>query len=106
ILGLPERDRPHLVELANRFVRRDPGQPGVTAAGVAAHEELERHLVAFVEDHLANGPGPRAPHAPTSIVDGLAGVELAVDGEVRGLTPVEIANQLTTLLVGGIETVP
>ena len=106
VLGLPEDDRPHLVELANRFVRRDDGQPGVTEAGLAAHQELERHIVAFVEDQQAHGPGPRPPRAPASIVDTLSALELEVDGEVRHLTPVEIANQLTTLLVGGIETVP
>jgi cytochrome P450 len=108
ILGLPEDDRPHLVDLANRFVRRDDGQPGVSEAGLAAHQELERHIVAFVEDRQADGAAGRrrAPGSPGSIVDGLSALELEVDGEVRRLTPVEIANQLTTLLVGGIETVP
>ena len=61
VVGLPEVDRPHLVELANRFVRREPGRPGVTEAGLAAHEELERHIVAFIEEERAH----RAPPGDT-----------------------------------------
>jgi cytochrome P450 len=108
ILGLPEADRPHLVSLANRFVRRDPGQPGITAEGVAAHEELQRYLVAFVEDQRAGGRGPARPGPGDTpgIVERLSTLELEIDGEVRCLTPAEVAVQLTTLLVGGIETVP
>jgi cytochrome P450 len=99
ILGLPAADRPRLVDLAGRFTRREPGQPGISAAGVAAHQELHAYLTDFVADAATAAGGPEIVHA-------LSAVELDIDGERRRLTAAEVAVQLATLLVGGTETVP
>lgn len=91
VLGLPAVDQPTIVELVHRQMRRVPGRPGMSEEGRAAQAELHVSLTAFVAD--ARGGD--------AMVDALA---TGVDGEP--LTDGEIAVQLSTLLVGGVETLP
>jgi cytochrome P450 len=84
-LGLPPGDAAWLRRRATDSVRRAPGQPGITAAGVAARDEVHAYLL----DHVQRAPG-------------------AVAGDLLdlGVPPEAVAVQLGTVLVGGIETLP
>lgn len=96
VLGFPAEEGPALVSIVNRSARRDDGRAGQTADGVAAQAELGAFAMARVaERRLQSVSEPR-------VVDALLAAEL--DG--RPLDDVEIATQLTTLLVGGTETMP
>lgn len=96
ILGFPPEEGPGLVSIVNRSSRRDEGRAGQTADGAAAQAELGAFAVAQVAARRAQSIGePR-------VIDHLLAAEL--DG--RALDDVQIATQLTTLLVGGTETLP
>ena len=84
-LGLPEGDAPWLRQRATDSVRRAPGQPGITAAGAAARDEVHAYLL----DHVQRAPG--------TVADDLLAL---------GVPPEAVAVQLGTVLVGGIETLP
>ena len=84
-LGLPEADAAWLRRRATDSVRRAPGQPGITAAGAAARDEVHAYLL----DHVQRAPGP-----------------LASDLLAVGVGDQAVAVQLGTVLVGGIETLP
>lgn len=92
LLGLPDADRPAIVELVHRQMRREPGTSGTSEDGRAAQAALHTHLASFVGD-------ARGHHA---VVDALSVASL----DREPLTDGEIAVQLGTLLAGGVETVP
>jgi cytochrome P450 len=96
-LGVPEEDGPHLVELSNLSARREEDRAGMTEQGVAAQAQIHEHIHGCVTRRRA-GTAPAVPR----VMDALLETEL--DG--HRLSDVEIAIQLTTLLVGGSETVP
>jgi cytochrome P450 len=94
-LGLTDVDRPRITELVNTFARREGTVPGVSADGQAAMAELAGMVVAAVRAQLASGE-------PSPVVGALAALE--IDG--RRLTEIEIVTQLTTMVIGGVESLP
>jgi len=96
VLGVPLERGPELVALSNLSQRREEGRAGQTEAGQAAHLEIFRHMLESVVARRAN-PGGEAVVADALLEPGPGG-ERASDEQV--------ATQLTTLLVGGTETVP
>ena len=102
-LGFHMDDAQSLVHLVNRSVRRAPGRSGITEEGLAARREMGEFFVALVADRRAR---PRPTEARDAL-DGLLDVSLP-DGEggLRPLDDTEIADQLSTLFVGGSETLP
>lgn len=94
-LGLTGVDLPRVTELVNTFARRDGTTPGISASGQAAMAELGAMVAAAVHAQLASG-------APPPVVAALAALE--VDG--RRLTEAEITTQLTTMVIGGVESLP
>jgi cytochrome P450 len=100
-LGLPTRDADRLRQLINASTTRDPGVPGQSSAGLAAHLELRAYLADAVAHRRAGGHLDADGHG--DVIDRLLGF-VAPDG--HGLSDEEIAIQLSTLLVGGGETLP
>ena len=107
-LGFRVEDARALVELVNRSVRRAPGRSGATEDGLAARRELGEFFVALVADRRAR---PR-PTEPQDALDGLLAFSMPdgsapdAEGGHRPLDDAEIADQLSTLFVGGSETLP
>jgi cytochrome P450 len=97
IIDVPADDGVALVTLVNRYVQRDPGQPGFSAKGAAAREEIDRYLLELVAARRRS-----ARRDPPDVVDGL----LAFDSEHGPLDDAEIVDQLVTLFIGGTETLP
>jgi cytochrome P450 len=97
LIGLPASDGVRLVALVNRYVFRDPGEPGISAAGMAARVEIDDRLHTLVAERRRS-----APCDPPDIVDGL----LAYDSDGGPLSDAEIVDQLVTLFIGGTETLP
>lgn len=96
ILGFPPEEGPALVSIVNRSSRRDEGRAGQTEDGIDAQAELGAFAVAQVAARRAQSVGE------ARVIDHLIAAEL--DG--GSLDDVQIATQLTTLLVGGTETLP
>jgi cytochrome P450 len=94
-LGLPELDAPRVTELVNTLARREGLTPGIGPEGQKAGAELNALTTEAVHAQLARG-------APTPVVAALHALE--VDG--RRLTDVEITTQLTTMVIGGVESLP
>ncbi len=96
-LGFPVEDAELLVGWVNTFVAREPDLAGISAAGQAAHAELHAYLVDLVAERRAtHGDGPR------DLIDELCDY----DGPHGALDDSEIAVQLSTLFIGGSETLP
>lgn len=96
-LGFPVEDAELLVSWVNAFVARDPDVPGISEAGQAAHVELHDYLVDLVAERRATrGDGPR------DLIDQLC----EHLGPYGPLDDSEIAVQLSTLFIGGSETLP
>jgi cytochrome P450 len=93
LLGFPAADHEQVVRLVNTSTRRDPDTPGLSDEGRAAQAALHDYVCGFVAD-------ARGHHA---VVDQAAAFA-TVDG--APLTDLEIAVQLTTLMIGGVETLP
>jgi cytochrome P450 len=91
-LGLPGDAAEELRSLVNAFSRRDPGRPGMTAEGMAAHAKLQETVQGYLTQTRFEG----------GVAARLRGAEL--DG-VR-LDDSQVATQLVTLLTGGVETLP
>jgi cytochrome P450 len=96
-LGFPASDATRLVSLVNRTVQRAPGQAGATADGLEARGQLREYLVDVVAERRA--------HSHSEQVDALDGL-LACDPGEGALDDAEIADQVSTLFVGGSETLP
>ena len=94
-LGLFDADLPRVTELVNAFARRRGTTPGISADGQAAMAELATMVAGSVRAQLASGD-------PSPVVAALAAIE--IDG--RHLTEVEITTQLTTMVIGGVESLP
>ncbi len=96
-LGFPVEDAELLVGWVNAFVAREPDVAGISEAGQAAHVELRDYLVDLVAERRATGgDGPR------DLIDELCG-HIGPHGP---LDDAEIAVQLSTLFIGGSETLP
>jgi cytochrome P450 len=101
-LGFRVEDARELVAVVNRSVRRAPGRSGATEDGLAARGTLGDFMNAVVADRRAH-PNPE----PRDALDGLLACAVPDDkGTARPLTDTEIADQLSTLFVGGSETLP
>ena len=96
VLGFPAEEGSALVSIVNRSARREEGRAGQTADGAAAQAELGAFAVARVAERRSR------PGGEPRVVDELLAAE--IDG--RRLDDVQIAIQLTSLLVGGTETMP
>jgi len=96
-LGFPIEDAELLVAWVNALVARDPDVAGMSSAGRAAQAELHEYLVDLVAERRATGVDD-----PVDLVDGLIGGA----GPLRPLDDAEIATQLSTLFIGGSETLP
>ncbi|HUP75780.1 MAG TPA: cytochrome P450 [Acidimicrobiales bacterium] len=97
-LGLPLSDADTLRRLINASTTRDPGTPGQSSTGLAAHLELRSYLTVAVAQR--RGAGVR---------DGDGVIERLLEftnSDGLPFTDDEIAVQISTLLVGGGETLP
>lgn len=92
-LGLAELDEERVVDLVNTAARRDGLRPGMSDTGRAAMGELAGMVVGCLD---ATG----STDAP--LLAALAAVEVAG----RRLTVDEVVTQVTTTLVGGVESLP
>lgn len=92
-LGLARLDPDRVVDLVNASARRDGLTPGMSAAGRAAMGELADLVASVVGAGAGGATGPLGALA-----------DLEVDGRRLGVD--EIAGQLTTTLVGGVESLP
>ncbi|MFN8024954.1 MAG: cytochrome P450 [Acidimicrobiia bacterium] len=105
-LGFRVEDARALVALVNRSVRRAPGQAGATEDGLAARREMGEFFVALVADRRRAGR-PHPHHQPLDALDGLLACTVPDErGAARPLDDAEIADQISTLFVGGSETLP
>jgi cytochrome P450 len=93
LLGLPVSDHDTIVRQVNAFTRRAPGESGVSPEGRTMQTALHAYLSDFARDSRGRG----------ELVDVLAAYDT---GAGEPLSDAEIAVQLTTLLVGGVETLP
>ncbi len=105
LIDVPMSDGVALVTLVNRYVQREPGEAGISAAGMAARREIDDYLGGFVAARRRRRAGPAT--APgrgdrPDIVEGL----LAFDGGSGPLDDAEVIDQLVTLFIGGTETLP
>ena len=97
-LGLPLHDADTLRRLINASTTRDPGTPGQSAAGLAAHLELRSYLTDAFAQRRRSADG-----RDTGVIDRL--LEFA-NSDGLPFSDDEIAVQISTLLVGGGETLP
>jgi cytochrome P450 len=96
-LGFPVEDAELLVGWVNAFVAREPDVAGISKEGLEAQAELHAYLVDLVAERRATrGDGAR------DLVDQLC----EYDGPHGALDDSEIAVQLSTLFIGGSETLP
>jgi cytochrome P450 len=94
-LGVAELDAPRVTQLVNTVARRDGLVPGIGPEGQKASAELATIVAEAVQEQLERGE-------PTPVVAALHALE--VDG--RPLTELEITTQLTTMVIGGVESLP
>jgi cytochrome P450 len=92
LLDLPASDHATIVEQVHLQMGREPGTPGMSADGRAAQAALHAYISAFVAD--VRGRHPVVDNLRATIDDG------------DPLSDAEVAVQLSTLLVGGVETLP
>jgi cytochrome P450 len=97
LVGLPAADGVSFAAVVNRYLRREPGEAGISDAGMAARREIDDRLLDLVTARRRSGP-----RDPADVVDGLLAFR-APDGP---LTDDEIVDQLVTLFIGGTETLP
>ena len=95
--GLDFPDVPRLIGLVNQALAREPGQTGISAAGWQAIGQIHAMLQAQIAVRRAN-PDPGG----TTMLDGL----LAAEVRGRKLDDGEIARQLSTIVIGGTESLP
>ncbi|MEO5842250.1 MAG: cytochrome P450 [Acidimicrobiales bacterium] len=100
-LGLPLTDAASLRRLINTSTTRDPGTPGQSAVGLTAHLELRAYLTAAIAQRRAGGTAGDSTGG--DVIDRLLAFTNA-DG--LPFSDEEIAMQISTLLVGGGETLP
>jgi cytochrome P450 len=96
-LGLPLGDAESLRRLINTSTTRDPDTPGQSAAGLAAHLELRAYLSSVIAQRRAH------VDSRGDVIDRLLAF---TDADGQPFSDDEIAVQISTLLVGGGETLP
>lgn len=100
-LGFPVDDAERLVGWVNAFVAREPDVAGISEAGQAAHVELHRYLVDLVAERRA-ARAASGDDGPRDLIDDLCDHP----GPHGPLDDSEVAVQLSTLFIGGSETLP
>ena len=99
----PERRCRRSSTLVNRYVQREPGEAGISAAGMAARREIDDYLRRLRR---------RAPTAPSRTADAAtirptsSTACSTFDGGDGPLDDAEVIDQLVTLFIGGTETLP
>ena len=96
IIGLPLEDADMLSGVVKRFFMREPGIEGMPPDAMAASAELNAYLVEAVRERRRRGVGD------VDVMDDYLSV--AIDDQPYGEE--ELAGHLTTLVVGGTETLP
>ena len=96
LMGLPVSDGDYLTGIVRRFFAREPGFDGMTPDALDASMELRAYLVEAVRARR---------HRGTEIDDAMA-THMALGEEGEELTDEQVASHLTTLVVGGTETLP
>lgn len=96
VTGLDFPDPPRLIGLVNTALAREPGQTGISAAGWQAIAEIH----ALIEEQVA--ARRRTSERAATMLDAL----LAAEVRGKGLTDAEITRQLSTILIGGTESLP
>ena len=99
-LGLPLTDADALRRLINTSTTRDPGTPGQSPAGLAAHLELRAYLTDAVAQRRTDSDSGRSAG---DVIDRLVAF---TNSDGLPFSDDEIAVQISTLLVGGGETLP
>ena len=95
-LGLEVPDPDRVIDMIGRVVARDEGQPGSTADGIVAREQMHEWLRSEVQRRRS------AKGRPSPFIDAL----LSHDLIGRPLSDAEIATDTMSMVVGGTETVP
>ncbi|MBW2244141.1 MAG: cytochrome P450 [Deltaproteobacteria bacterium] len=95
-IGLPIEDGPMLTKLVQRFFHHDPGEEGMTEAGMAALGELS----AYCEDMIK--ARRKQPSAEPAAIDALASFELG--GKL--FSDADAGSHVSMLVIGGSETFP
>jgi len=101
-LGFPVDDAELLVGWVTTFVERDPDVPGISEVGQAAHVALHGYLTELVADRRAARSRGSGTEGPRDLIDELCDHA----GAYGTLDDSEIAVQLSTLFIGGSETLP
>ena len=101
-LGFPVEDAELLVGWVNAFVAREPDVAGISEAGQAAHVELHDYLVDLVAERRATRDARPNDEGTRDLIDQLCDHT----GPHGALDDSEIAVQLSTLFIGGSETLP
>jgi len=96
IIGLPLADSDLLVGIVRRFFGREPEVRGMPPSAMQAALELREYLAEAVNERRRQGVGDR------DVLDALLGARI----EGIPFSDDELAGQLTTLVVGGTETLP
>ena len=96
LVGLPVADGDRLVEIVRRFFAREPGVQGMPPSAMHAALELREYLLDAINDRRRSGIGDR------DILDMFLSARIAD----RPFSDEELTGQLTTLVVGGTETLP
>jgi cytochrome P450 family 142 subfamily A polypeptide 1 len=91
-----------LVGWVNAFVAREPDVAGISEAGQAAHVELHDYLVDLVAERRATRDARPDEEGSRDLIDQLCDHT----GPHGALDDSEIAVQLSTLFIGGSETLP
>ncbi len=97
VIGLPVEDEIYLRTLVSRFFARVPGQPGMSAEGLAAMMEMNDYLRRISAEQRANPPAE--PNAITVLRDYRDSNGGALDDDAIG-------SHLSLLLIGGTDTLP
>ncbi|MEE2677187.1 MAG: cytochrome P450 [Myxococcota bacterium] len=96
LMGLPISDGDYLTGIVRRFFAREPGFDGMTPDALEASLELRAYLVEAVQARRRRG---------TDIDDAMA-THMALGEPGEELTDEQVASHMTTLVVGGTETLP
>jgi cytochrome P450 len=97
VIGLPVEDELLLRSLVSRFFARDPGQPGMSAEGLAAMVEMNDYLRRISAEQRAKPPSE--PNAITVLRE-------YRDSNGNALDDDAIGSHLSLLLIGGTDTLP
>lgn len=97
VIGLPVEDELILRSMVSRFFARVPGQPGMSAEGLAAMMEMNEYLRRISAEQRAKPPAE--PNAITVLRE-------YRDSNGHALDDDAIGSHLSLLLIGGTDTLP